>query len=369
MSVSLKQMETIIEGIAPKEYACEWDNTGFHVKLNNEISRVMLCLDVTPEVIKEAAQKKCDLLIAHHPLIFKPIKNIDIVTYEGECLSLLLQHHISLYCAHTSMDSVVGGINTYLADIFHLTDRTFLEPTGIQEYYEVTVSVPQENAGQIRDAFERAGAGEIGNYSGCSFSYDGVGRFCPDEDSHAYIGTIGKMEEVDEQRVCAVCPKEKINQLLTEVRAAHPYEQPAIQLSLVQEPKIIKAGLGIIGEVTETPAKVLLDIFKKAVDTDSVRFMGDLNTKIKKIAVCGGGGGDLIACAKALGAQLYLTGEVKHNFYAAEKDICIAEAGHFDTEKCFCEIYAKSLQKALNELNYKVSVDITENLRRYYVNY
>lgn len=370
MSVTLEQVGVLLEDMAPRAFAEEWDNSGFNVNLHQcNIERVMICLDVTREVIEQAAEKKCGLIVSHHPLLFRAIKQVDTDSYEGRCLKMLIENGISLYCAHTSMDSAPGGINTWLADIFGLQNRRYLQKGVTEHFYEVAVHVPREQADAVRAAMTDAGAGALGNYSGCTFNIIGQGTFLPGADAAPYIGREGQMEQVEEMRISAICGAEKLKDVLCAVREAHPYEQPAISVLRTEEPQKLLSGLGIVGELPQKlKVKELLDRLKNALTTESVRVAGDLEGMIGSVGVCGGAAGEFWKEAAAMGADIFITGEIKHNQYIERKNIILAEAGHFDTEKCFCALYAQGLQKRLNDVNYNIAIYV-ENLQRPYINY
>ncbi|WP_066683850.1 Nif3-like dinuclear metal center hexameric protein [Christensenella intestinihominis] len=370
MPVTLEQVGVLLEKIAPVGFAEDWDNSGFNVNLHNtDISGIMICLDVLPEVIEEAAEKGCNLIVSHHPLLFRATKQIDSNSYEGQCIQLLAERNISLYCAHTSMDSAPGGINTWLADQFKLGNRCYIKNGAIEHFYEVAVHVPRDHAATVRGAMAAAGAGQLGGYTECTFNIDGKGTFRPKEGAHPYIGQAGQLEEVDEIRISSVCSEKNLQTVLAAVRDNHPYEVPAISVLKTDEPQQVGSGLGIVGDLPlPLRAREVLDRLKESLKTDSVRVAGDLDRTIKRLGVCGGAAGDFADAAMGKGAELFVTGEIKHNEYAVRKDIILVEAGHFDTEKCFCQLYAQGLQKWLNDVNYNIAIYVT-NLRRPYVNY
>lgn len=370
MPVSLEQINLLLESFAPKTYAYEWDNSGFNINLNQkEITGVMICLDVTSEVIDEAAQHHCNLIISHHPLLFHSMKSIDALSYQGQCVNALIKNDISLYCAHTSMDTAPNGINRYLADALSLYNQEYLEETDVEQYVEIAVHVPERHARPVRAAMAAAGAGNIGNYSECTYNILGKGMFRPNAKANPFIGKSGEIETIDEIRISAVCPKSQLQKVLYAIHDVHPYEEPAISVLITSEPYDINAGLGIVGDIkkTETVSDIV-SLIKEKLDMDLVRVAGDMDRKISRIAVCGGAAGDMASLAKAKGAQLYLTGEIKHNIYIEEQNMILVEAGHYDTEKCFCKLYAEGLQKLFDDVNYNVAIYV-ENLQRPYINY
>ncbi len=358
----------LINSFAYESYACDWDNTGFNINLNSEVKGILICLDVTKTTITEAKNSNCNLIISHHPLLFNKINKIDTTDYVGECVQLLIANGISLYCAHTSMDGAKAGINYHLANALNLTNLQFLQPTYTQEYCKLTVYVPKINQEEILKELSKAGAGEVGNYSGCTFTSEGQGRFTPNEFANAAIGSANKQEVVEEVEISCICQKNKVQEITSQIKKVHPYEEPAIDVFEEYLNKEVLAGMGVMGECEEISCKTLLDKLKKEIETDCLRFSGELDKKVTKVAICGGGGGDLIRIGAKMGAQLFITGEIKHNYYL-EKNIALVEAGHYDTEKCFLKLMYNSLQKCLNDVQYNIDVYVSKTESRAYINY
>lgn len=373
MAVTLKEVGKLIDQVAPLRYQEEWDHSGFHVNLHNKnITGIYLCLDLSVDAIEDAVDMDCNLIIAHHPLLFHPIRSIDLDDYVGGCIAYLIGNGISLYCAHTSVDRAPNGINKWLADTLALKNCKYMADEIIDPFYEVVVHVPLKETDKVRSAMMKSGAGKYGNYTDCTFNVEGKGTFKALKGAQPYIrpsGANAKIQVVSETRISAVCKKSVLSDVLQAVRKAHPYEEPAISVLPTQEPAEAEAGLGIVGNLAnEAPARTVLDQLKKALQADSVRVSGDLDKRISRVAVCGGAAGDLIKDAKEKGAQMYITGEIKHNHYAAEKEMILVEAGHFNTEKCFCEVFAHGLQNALDSVNYNIAIYV-ENSHCPYVNY
>lgn len=370
MPLSVDELGKVIERIAPPHLAEPWDNTGFNVNLHqDEVTGVLVCLDVTGAVIAEAAEKGYNVILSHHPLLFDDVKAVDTDTYVGGCIAGLLEHGISLYCAHTSMDSAAEGINAWLADLFGLEGRRRLHPSG-STYYKVAVTVSKPHAEDVRSAMGKAGAGALGDYTDCTYSVTGEGAFRPGTGATPFIGSEGVLERVEEEWIQALCSAEKLPGVLAAIRKTHPYEEPAIDVLKLKNVDYDSTGLGVIGDLSAPmTVREALDVLKRGLKTDSVRFCGDLDARVTRVAACGGSGGDLIPIAEKMGAQLYVTGELKHHNYLDE-GMALVEAGHFDTEKCFCGLFADGLQKALNAVEYSVvPVAVTEQLRRPYINY
>lgn len=365
---NVDEIKKEIEKIAPPSYAADWDNSGFQVNLHNDTEDVLICLDVTEEIIEEARERDCGLIISHHPLLFRGVKRVDSKSYHGGCIARLAAYGISLYSAHTSADSAPGGINMYLAGQLGLKNVRFLSPELRERFYKVAVAVPVENADDIRAALIAAGAGRLGNYSGCSLSLDGMGSFMPDEAANPHIGSANVQEFVEETWIQALVPEGKLASVLAGLRSAHPYEEPAIDVFCLNGPEVVKSGAGVIGELENAvSAGVFLQSLKAAIKTDSLRFSGDIDALVQKIALCGGAGSDFISDAERESADIYITGEIKHNQYY-ETGMALCEAGHFDTESCFVRMMSEGLQNAANTVQYKLNVKISDTMRRPFVN-
>lgn len=368
MSVSMKMIEKMIEDFSPVRFACDWDNSGFNINLDHDVENVLVCLDVTWEIIEEAALKNCGLIVSHHPLFFKSLRNIDASSYEGKMAVQLIRRGISLYCAHTSMDSSPEGINTHLAGLLGLKNTRFIQPVTVKKYNQIGIYVPEGYADKVARAMGDAGAGLMGNYRDCVFLSEGQGRFRPTEGANPFSGEIGSLSKVAETKIEAICAEELTQRVVREMKAAHPYEEAAYYVSEVKNSRTAESGLGVIGEFEEEiPLCTAAKLVKERLSIDHVRVSGAMNKTIKKAGVCGGSAGDLIPCAAEMGADLFITGEVKHNQYIATADMALIEAGHFDTEKCFMQLFSQGLQKRANALQYKLSIFITENQKRPFI--
>ena len=369
MSVNVNQIAKVINTLYPESGASEWDNSGFQLNMNNETDEVLVCLDLTPDIIKEAAAKNCNFIVSHHPILFHPIKNINSDKYIDNLIIELIKNNISLYSAHTSADNAINGLNKALADILELTGIEFLEPIKHLKTYKISVVVPDEKADDIRNAIYGAGGGRYGKYKESSFTIPGYGEFVPIQGAKPYKGKLDKKEEIAELRIETIVESTYLPQVVEAVKAAHPYEEPVIDIFELVSNVNYFAGTGICGELPED-LKIgsVIDKLKISLKLENVRLKGDINNKVKIVAICGGAGGDLIHEAVKLGADLFITGEVKHNIYL-ENDINILELGHYESEKCFCEMVADSLQKACDSVKYKVIVRASEKERAPYTVY
>jgi dinuclear metal center YbgI/SA1388 family protein len=368
MSVSLKMIEKMIEDFSPVRFACDWDNSGFNINLGHDVDAVLVCLDVTGKIIEEAVQKKCGLIVSHHPLFFKSLRNIDASAYEGKMAAQLIRRGISLYCAHTSMDSSPEGINTHIAGLLGLKNTRFIQPGTVQKFNQIGVYVPQGHEDAVARAMGDAGAGMLGNYRDCAYFTQGEGRFRPTEGANPFIGEVGRMEKVAETKIEAICADNLTARVVEEMLSAHPYEEAAYYITELKNSRTAESGLGVIGDFEEGITLMeAAKLVKERLHIDHVRVSGEPGKTVKKAGLCGGSAGDLIPMAEDLGADLFITGEVKHSMYVAADGMALIEAGHFDTEKCFIQLFRQGLQKRANALKYNLSIFMTENQKRPFI--
>ena len=314
MSVLLKEIISYMESYAPIALAEKWDNPGLLVgSPNQDIKSVMTVLDVTAENVAYAVSHDIDLIISHHPVIFKGLKSLRTDRYEGWLMQELLINHIAVYSAHTNLDVADGGVNDVLAERLGLKHVRGLAETGQDNLYKLVVYVPEDHAVAVKKALGDAGAGYIGHYSHCMYSTTGTGQFKPLTGTHPYIGAVGQLERLTEVRIETIVPAEKLAKVLTAMLAVHPYEEVAYDLyKLANEGK--KHYLGRMGELPElVNAMVALKVIKKAIGAVTVKVSGNLNRSVRTIALCGGAGAEFMVLAKEKGADLYITGDVKYH--------------------------------------------------------
>lgn len=308
------QIIELFEQFSPKHYAMEGDPIGLHIgSLNKPVSKVMIALDVLEEVVDEAIEKGVELIIAHHPLIYRPLKKIDTTSAAGRIVEKLIKHDIAVYAAHTNLDVAKGGVNDLLAAALQLEKTEVLVPTYKVALKKLVVFVPREAEEKVREALGKAGAGAIGNYSSCSFSAEGTGRFLPQEGSEPTIGQVGQLEAVSEVRIETIFPETIEKKVLSAMLKAHPYEEVAYDMySLDNQGEVL--GLGKIGSLAhEMTLEEFAEHVKKRLDVERVRVVGDLNTKVKKVAVLGGDGNKYFHSAKFKGADVYVTGDMYYH--------------------------------------------------------
>ncbi|MCG8484579.1 MAG: Nif3-like dinuclear metal center hexameric protein, partial [Clostridia bacterium] len=234
MSVTIDQFLQCMNDIAPEKLAEKWDNGGVQIDTHNEkFEKILVCMEITDEIIKEAIDKKADMIITHHPLIFSPIQSIQ-KDWTGRTIVKLIQNNISVYSSHTSFDSVIGGNNDYLAKLLNISEVSTIEEQKGEKFFKIIVYVPKEALEPVRNSFFQAGAGDINDYKYCSFCSQGVGTFMPLDDAAPYIGHNNELSYVDEYKLESIVPESKLKKVIKEMLEAHPYEEPAYDIFLME---------------------------------------------------------------------------------------------------------------------------------------
>jgi dinuclear metal center YbgI/SA1388 family protein len=347
----------LFEQFSPKGLAMEGDKIGLQIGgLNKKIERVMIALDVLEEVIDEAIERDVQLIIAHHPPIFRALKNVLTDTIQGRMIEKLLKHDIAVYAAHTNLDVAKGGVNDLLAEALGLESPEVLVPTFETKLKKLVVFTPATHAEEIRKVLGKSGAGFIGNYSHCSFSANGTGRFLPEENSDPFIGQQGQLEQVDEVRIETIVPEHLVRRIVTAMIKAHPYEEVAYDVYPVENKGEV-LGLGRIGAVKEMSLGEFAKKVKEVLDVDKVRVVGNLSSPIKKVAVLGGDGNKYFKHAKFKGADVYITGDIYYHTAhdAMMEGLNMIDPGH-NVEKVMKKGLTATLTKMCKESGYDVEI-------------
>lgn len=308
----------------------EGDKIGLQIgRLNKPIENVMITLDVLENVVDEAIEKNVQLIIAHHPPIFRPLQKLVTDTPQGRMLEKLIKHDIAVYAAHTNLDVTSGGVNDLLAEALGLQNVEILVPTYEMKLKKLVVFVPKTHSEQVRQAIGNAGAGAIGNYSHCAFSSEGTGYFLPGETANPFIGKVGEIEAVQEERLETIFPEALEKKILSAMIKAHPYEEVAYDIYPLNN-KGAELGLGRIGTVPEMSLNDFSLHVKKVFGLSGVRVVGDLQAPIKKVAVLGGDGNKYWNQAKFRGADVYVTGDMYYHVAhdALYAGLNIVDPGH-----------------------------------------
>ncbi|KAB7708746.1 Nif3-like dinuclear metal center hexameric protein [Bacillus aerolatus] len=341
----------LFEQFSPKKYAMEGDKVGLQIgRLNKPVERVLIALDVLEEVVDEAIEKGVQLIIAHHPIIFRPLTSIVTSDPAGRMIEKLIKHDIAVYAAHTNLDVAKGGVNDLLAEALELKETDVLVPTFQDDLKKLAVFVPVSHAERVREALGESGGGFIGGYSHCSFSTKGTGRFKPGDQASPYIGQAGQLEQVEEVKVETVYPKSLEKKVLSAMLKVHPYEEVAYDVySLDNEDEPL--GLGRIGKL-ENPMSLreFAEFVKEKLDVKGVRVVGQLTEKVRKVAVLGGDGNKYFQSAKFKGADVYVTGDFYYHTAhdALAVGLNVVDPGH-NVEKVMKAGAAKKLSHLAEE--------------------
>ncbi|WP_068674308.1 Nif3-like dinuclear metal center hexameric protein [Oceanobacillus sp. Castelsardo] len=347
----------LMEKWAPKYLAYDWDNVGLQVGSHNQnVNKIMVTLDVLESVVDEAIRKEVNLIISHHPLLFKPMKQINFDSPQGRIIRKLINHQITVYAAHTNLDAAVGGVNDMLCQSIGIHSTDNLLETSAQRLLKIVVYVPKTHIKEIRNALSDSGAGHIGNYSHCTFQTEGQGTFKPLEGTNPYIGTADQLEFVDEVRMETIVPEEKVNKVISSILKAHPYEEPAYDIYPLKN-SVKRFGIGRVGVL---PQKLTLEELckqiKQSLNISGLKVIGDLEKRVEKVAILGGSGEKYIQTAKQKGADVYITGDM--TFHTAQDawqmGLSVIDAGHY-IEKIMKKYTVDYLK---NELKHHSSIEI-----------
>ena len=332
--MNIQDITFFLESIAPASLQESYDNAGLLTgSANWECTGIITTLDATEAVVQEAIEKNCNLIVAHHPIIFGGLKKITGKNYVEKTIIAAIKNDIAIYAIHTNLDNILTGVNGKMAQLLGLLNQRVLQPKkGILK--KLVTFVPAEQAIKVRDALFAAGAGQIGNYSECSFTVEGEGTFKGGEGTDPFVGKPGLRYMNTELRLEIIFPAWIENELLKALLATHPYEEVAYDIFLLEN-KYQQTGSGLIGELTEAiSSTAFLQQLKNVFGLTVIRHTPLLDKAVKKIALCGGAGSFLIGAAITAGADFYVTGDVKyHEFFDANDQLVIADIGHFESEQ------------------------------------
>jgi dinuclear metal center YbgI/SA1388 family protein len=355
--LTVREISAALEALAPPALAEGWDNVGLLVgDPAAPVTRVLTALDASAGVVAQADAMGAELLVVHHPLVFGGLKR---VVEDGGTVSLvrrLVAGGRSLLALHTNLDTAPRGLNAHVADLLGLCDTRPLVPAEARPLVKLVVYVPEAQAEAVRAAICDAGAGHIGGYDQCTFAVPGTGTFRPGPGTQPFIGTPGTLERVPELRLETVVPRSALGAVLRALTAAHPYEEPAYDILPMDTPWP-GAGLGRVGTVAPTTAGALLQRVRESLDAPRAALVGDPARPVRTVALVTGSGSDFFEHARRAGADLYLTGEVKHHvaLLARESGVAVVDAGHFPTERPAAGLLAGWLRAAFSTLDVRVA--------------
>ena len=337
------EITSYLESIAPLEYQEGYDNSGLIVgRKDDEVSKVLVSLDCTEEVVQEAINKKCELIIAHHPIVFGGLKKFNGTDYVQRTVMLAIKNDIGIYAIHTNLDNVLPGVNAEIARRLGLQNVEILAPKK-ELLSKLVTFVPNAHLEEVRSSLFEAGAGSIGGYSDCSFSTDGEGTFKAGEDAQPFVGEKGKLHREKESRLELIVPRRHEGKIVQALLHSHPYEEVAYDLYPLRNANK-EVGAGMVGDLENpTDAMTFLRDVKDKMKTPLIRYTRPTKEKVQRIAICGGAGSFLLPAAKGAKADVFITGDYKyHQFFDAEEDLMIADIGHYESEQ-FTKVLIKEL--------------------------
>jgi dinuclear metal center YbgI/SA1388 family protein len=360
MSAKLSDILRIMEEIAPQRLAEKWDNSGLQIGDKNwPIKSIMVALDPLPEIVKDACQKKIDLLITHHPIIFKPLSCIDFSTPVGSIVQMAAQNQMALFAAHTNLDSVNGGINDIIAEKIGLESLVVLSKPEQLKKCKLVFYVPVDSEQKLMEVLFQTRAGVIGDYTCCSFRNPGTGTFQPSSQATPFSGSIGKLSLADEVRIETVVNKQDLDGVVALLKKYHPYETMAYDVYPLT-PEEGQQGLGRVGVL---PERLRLDQFsdqvRKMLNLNSVRVVGNPGLMVEKVAVCSGSGSSLMGDFFSSGAHVFVSGDMRYHDArdAEEAGVGMIDVGHFGSEHLVVDVLTRKLRKAVLTKGLDVSIE------------
>ncbi|TRO65574.1 Nif3-like dinuclear metal center hexameric protein [Christiangramia sabulilitoris] len=345
----IQEVIDLIEDFAPTKYAESFDNVGLLVgNRSAEITGALITLDTLEATVDEAIAKNCNLIISFHPIIFSGLKKLTGSNYVERTVLKAIKNDIAIYAIHTALDNQHKGVNDIICEKLGLINREILIPRT-DSIKKLTTFAPLEQADKIREALFNAGAGNIGNYDNCSFNINGKGSFKGNEASNPVIGKKGEIHYEDETQIGVTYAAHLESKILKALFSSHPYEEVAYEIHSLEN-KNQQLGMGMIGELeNETDELNFLENLKQTFKSGCVRHSRFLNKPIKKVAVLGGSGAFAIDNAKAAGANIFITADLKyHDFYKAEQKLVLADIGHYESEQFTKNLLYSFLSKKIS---------------------
>ncbi len=361
MNATVKDIIKAMQTIAPSSYAEGWDNSGLQVGEKGwVVKKIWVALDPTEKIVEAACRKDINLLITHHPLIFKPLKSIDLSTTAGSIINIALCRHMAIFAAHTNLDKATGGINDILAGRIGLKNLKVLGNPVEMERFKLVVYVPNEHEKRILEALCAAGEGRLGDYTCCTFRNCGKGTFKPGPASKPFTGKIGKISNVDESRIELIVEKDRLKPIIANIKKHHPYETPAYDIypllpSGIEPPE----GLGRTGETGKRISLLsLAQRIKNELRLKYVKIAGSPDLIVSRAALCSGSGSSLMNAFLKSEAEAYISGDLGYHDARTVEDAGrgLIDIGHFASEHIIVKNLAERLRKVLKGAGFNVEV-------------
>jgi dinuclear metal center YbgI/SA1388 family protein len=335
----LKELTQYLESEIPLSFQEDYDNSGLQVgDPEKEIISALLTLDVTEDVLDEALENETDLIISHHPVIFKGIKSLSGKTYTEKIILKAVRNNVAIYSAHTNLDAVSYGVSRKMAEKLNLQNVSVLVPLK-EKLLKLVTFIPAGHLDAVRDALFDAGAGIIGNYDRCGFAVGGTGSFRAGEKTEPFVGEKGKLHFETEIRFETVLLSHLRNNVVKALIENHPYEEVAYDIFELKNNNL-QSGTGCVGDLPENLTETeFLKLVSDVFSSKGIRYSKCSGKKLKKIALCGGAGSSLLNAAISSGADAFVTADIKyHSYFDAENRILMVDTGHYESEKFSTEI-------------------------------
>lgn len=352
----VKSICELIEDVAPLALQESYDNAGLLVGDSQmEVTSVLVCIDITEEVITEAIQKNCNLIVSHHPLIFSGLKKLTGQNEVQRCVVQAIKNDIAIYAAHTNLDNVLQGVSGKMAEKIGLKNIQVLRPKQ-DALLKLITYVPRLHSYGVRQALFEAGAGQIGNYDACSFNTEGMGTFRANDNAQPFVGNIDELHSEPETRIEVILPDYLKYNVLDTLLKTHPYEEPAYDFIPLKN-SWSQVGAGVVGELGEAEDELtFLNRIKLIFNNPTIRYTNLLSKKIRRVALCGGSGSSFLSDAISTKADVYISGDFKyHEFFDAQKQILIVDVGHFESEQFTKDIFFEIITKKMPTFAVQIS--------------
>jgi len=362
--IRLKDITGYLEGLAPLSYQESYDNSGLQVgEPEMEVNGVLITLDVTEEVLMEAEKLGFNLVLSHHPVIFSGLKSLTGKNAVERIIARAIRKEIAIYSGHTNFDAIAGGVNTAMANRLGLVNQRILDPMK-EKLKKVVVFVPHDQVDKVRNAMFKAGAGNIGAYDSCSFNLEGKGTFRGSEGSDPYVGRAGELHQEPEIRVETIVPSPLVRKVVRAMEKAHPYEEVAYDIYPLEN-AFNQAGMGMVGDLEDpVDEEVFMSFIKDRFGLSVIRHSALLGRPVKKVALCGGAGSFLLGQARASGADVFVTGDLKyHQFFDADGKIVVMDMGHFDSEQFTRGLFYDLLMKKFPKFAVRLAETVTNPIK------
>ncbi|MBB2146287.1 Nif3-like dinuclear metal center hexameric protein [Pedobacter sp. LMG 31464] len=344
--MKLSEITNFLENIAPLNYQEDYDNSGLIVgSANDEIHAALVALDCTEQIVDEAIAKNCNLIITHHPIVFKGLKKFNGKTYVERVVLKAIKNNIALYAIHTNLDHVAHGVSGEICKRLEIQNAKILAPKS-NLLKKLVTFCPTAKADEVRNALFAAGAGNIGNYSECSFNAEGEGTFKGNEETNPFVGEKGAQHHEEEVRIETIFKAQDERKILLALLENHPYEEVAYDIYPLAN-KLENVGAGMVGWLSlEMDSVDFLHLVKEKMQAKVIRHTELLPKRIKKVAVCGGSGSFLLKDAIAAGADAFITADFKyHEFFDAEQKLIICDIGHYESEQFTSNLLIDNIQE------------------------